>query len=47
MPCCLDYEGKIELGNMNNNTIKEIWFGDKYNEFRNQLLNNKKKYRIM
>lgn len=40
VPCCLDYEGEYVLGNANKQTIKEIWFGKKFTEFRRKLLKN-------
>ncbi|WP_013179627.1 radical SAM/SPASM domain-containing protein [Methanococcus voltae] len=35
VPCCLDFDGKIKLGNCNENTIQEIWENKKYKNFRN------------
>lgn len=32
--CCLDYEGKHILGNVNYQSLKSIWFGDKLREVR-------------
>ena len=34
VPCDYDYKSYLNLGNANNNTIKEIWHGEKYNEIR-------------
>ena len=33
-PCDLDYKGKLEIGNLREKTISEIWNGDKYNNLR-------------
>jgi MoaA/NifB/PqqE/SkfB family radical SAM enzyme len=35
--CSFNYD--FIIGNINKNTIKEIWFGEKANEFRNKLSN--------
>ena len=37
VPCCYDLEGKEIMGNLNNNTMEEIWNGEKYNNFRKRL----------
>jgi radical SAM protein with 4Fe4S-binding SPASM domain len=34
VPCCLDYDAKFVLGNVNENTLKEIWNSEKFNELR-------------
>lgn len=34
IPCCVDYEGKIKLGNIKNNSLKEIWRGKEISEIR-------------
>ncbi|WP_209732293.1 radical SAM/SPASM domain-containing protein [Methanococcus voltae] len=35
VPCCLDFDGKIKLGNCNDNTLQDIWENKKYKNFRN------------
>ena len=35
--CCYDLEGDQVMGNLNSNSIKEIWHGEKYNNFRKRL----------
>ncbi len=35
--CCQDWSHTCLCGNLNNNTISEIWNGDKYNALRNAL----------
>lgn len=32
-PCCMDWNRKVKLGNVNNQTIEEIWHGKKRREF--------------
>ena len=32
--CCLDYDGKIVLGNVNEQSIYDIWHGEKYRKIR-------------
>jgi radical SAM protein with 4Fe4S-binding SPASM domain len=34
VPCPLDYEGELNMGNIKNNTLEEIWNSHKYTEFR-------------
>ena len=38
--CCMDFNGTLKLGNVNHNSIKEIWNGKIYNKFRNDIINN-------
>ena len=37
--CCLDYEGEIEMGNVNNQTLQEIINGRLYQEVRQNHIN--------
>ena len=46
VPCCFDKEAKYVLGDLNENSISEIWFGDKYNEFRRTVLSGRRKIDI-
>ena len=32
--CCVDFDGKVILGDFNNQTLKEIWENDKFKEIR-------------
>lgn len=41
--CCLDYDGKYTIGSIKENTIREIWHGERINNYRN--LHLKKLYR--
>ena len=34
VPCCRDYNGFMVMGNVQNQTISEVWNSKKYNEFR-------------
>jgi radical SAM protein with 4Fe4S-binding SPASM domain len=38
-PCCLDYNGEFIVGNVNNNTIEEIWDGPEYSKVRENFKN--------
>ncbi len=46
VPCCFDKDAKYTLGNLKNNSFKEIWFSEEYNKFRNLILTNRKKIDI-
>ena len=39
-PCCNLVGRKAPIGNVNNNTIKEIWNGEKMNRIRDGFRNN-------
>jgi len=38
IPCCIDYEGKLRLGNIMNRSLKKIWNGDAVKYLRRQHL---------
>ncbi len=38
--CCMDFNGTLKIGNINNNSIKEIWNSDIYNKFRKEISEN-------
>ncbi len=42
VPCCFDKDANYELGNLKNQTFKEIWNSAVYNEFRQGVLENRK-----
>lgn len=37
VPCCRDYNGILKLGNVADASLKEIWNGEKYQEFRQKI----------
>ncbi|MFA5479074.1 MAG: radical SAM/SPASM domain-containing protein [Candidatus Muiribacteriota bacterium] len=37
--CCFDPSMELQIGNLNNNTFSELWFGDKINSIRKNHLN--------
>lgn len=41
VPCCFDYDGKYILGDLNKETLKEIWNGEKMKVLRKQHILNK------
>lgn len=40
VPCCFDYDAKLVLGDLNKQTLKEIWNSKKMQEFRKQNIEN-------
>jgi len=38
VPCCFDFEGDCEIGDTNNQSLKEIWNGPKMIEFRQSMI---------
>ena len=46
-PCDVDYKSTLAVGDVNQNTIKEIWNGPAYTELREKHLNNERnKYSV-
>ena len=41
-PCDLDYKSKLEVGNISNNSLKEIWHGETYEKMRNDHRNKER-----
>ncbi len=37
VPCCRDYNAVLKIGNVKNSTLKQIWNGREYREFRSQM----------
>ncbi len=46
VPCCFDKDAKHQLGDMNNNSFKEIWRSDAYMNFRKSVLKSRKEIDI-
>ncbi|MEM3394010.1 MAG: SPASM domain-containing protein [Candidatus Methanomethylicia archaeon] len=40
VPCCLDYEAEHIMGDVNKQTLRDIWFGKKFKRFRKTLIEN-------
>ena len=40
VPCCRDWNGFYVYGNLHNNSLREIWEGEKVKELRRQMLKN-------
>lgn len=41
VPCCFDKDAKYQLGDLKNNTLKQIWLSQPYVDFRKKLLKNR------
>lgn len=41
VPCCFDKDAHFVLGDLSKNSFKEIWEGDRYNEFRQTLFSSR------
>ncbi len=41
VPCCFDKDAKYVMGNLDNNSIEEIWKSDHYQEFRKRILDDR------
>lgn len=46
VPCCFDKDAHFVLGDLNKNSFHEIWFGEKYNQFRASLLRSRSEIEI-
>ncbi len=42
VPCCFDKDAQFEFGIVNGRTFKDIWISEKYQNFRNKVLTNRK-----
>jgi radical SAM protein with 4Fe4S-binding SPASM domain len=42
VPCCFDKDGKHKLGNLKEQSFKELWHNKDYNRFRSQVLQSRK-----
>lgn len=46
VPCCFDKDAKHVLGDMSQQSFHDIWFGERYNHFRNSLFRSRKEIDI-
>jgi len=46
IPCCFDKDAHHQLGNLNTNSLKEIWKSNEYKALRKQILKNRKSIAI-
>ena len=42
VPCCFDKDAMHQLGNLKNQSFKEIWHNDNYKQFRSELMKSRK-----
>lgn len=42
VPCCFDKDATHQLGNLKNQSFKEIWHNNNYKQFRNELFKSRK-----
>lgn len=42
VPCCFDKDANHKLGNLKNQSFKEIWKNDNYKKFRKELMSSRK-----
>ncbi len=42
VPCCFDKDAAHQLGNLENQSFKEIWHNDNYKQFRKELMSSRK-----
>ena len=41
VPCCFDKDAKHVMGDLNNQSMQDIWFGQPYEHFRKKILNSR------
>jgi len=41
VPCCYDYNGRFVLGNMREQTLSDIWNGEKIQSLRREFIDNR------
>ena len=46
VPCCFDKDATHRLGNLNEQSFKEVWRSDRYNKFRSSVLRSRKEIDI-
>lgn len=42
IPCCFDKDAHYQLGNVSDQSFRDVWLSDGYNDFRNKVLVNRK-----
>ena len=42
VPCCFDKDATHQLGNLKNQSFKEVWKNDNYKQFRSELMKSRK-----
>ena len=42
VPCCFDKDAMHQLGNLKNQSFKEVWNNDNYRQFRSELMKSRK-----
>ena len=42
VPCCFDKDAMHRLGNLKNESFKQIWQNDNYKQFRSELMKSRK-----
>jgi radical SAM protein with 4Fe4S-binding SPASM domain len=42
LPCCFDKDGAYAMGDLRQNSFRDIWFSEKYNAFRESLFRSRK-----
>jgi radical SAM protein with 4Fe4S-binding SPASM domain len=38
VPCCNDFNGQYAMGNALHQSLRDIWFGERYNQFRRKII---------
>ncbi|HVN56706.1 MAG TPA: radical SAM/SPASM domain-containing protein [Bacteroidales bacterium] len=46
VPCCFDKDASYAMGDLNKNTFREIWYGEKFMNFRDEVLRNRRNIAI-
>lgn len=41
VPCCFDKDAHYEMGNLNQHSFRKIWFSQKYNSFRQRIIDDR------
>ena len=41
LPCCFDKDGTYTMGNLTDQSFRDIWYGEKYNAFRQSLFRSR------